>query len=435
MKSKINIIIAIFLLAFLFTTPIISSTSLKIKGSTILRQINNEITLNPKVIEILDKINETMLINYLQDIVNIGPRSTGTYGCEKAAEYIYEQFKSTGLHTRYQPWESWGSKGHNQYYKSKNVEATQYGTNKDWDEVIVFNAHYDTIRRTVGANDDGSGTASVLAAAYVLSQYEFNRTFKFVTFSGEEIGLRGSRAYAKELYDKDIDLVVEFNADMIGYATTYETGHKLRLSMSEDTHWIAEIADTINDGYNLDFTIERYTRTREGRGGSDYFEFLQYGYESIAYWPGEWDPNMHKPTDTIDKINFSYLTNMTRFIAGTMAILGDVPIPIPQAKIANPKLGKLYKNDRTLLKFKYNRTIFLGKSWVTAEIKPGNSPIERVEFYYDDKLEYTDSDLPYQWWLDKTSLWFHKLKVIAYDESGQKSTDEIKIFYINKKDN
>lgn len=434
MKSKIHLIIATILIGFLLATPIISSTPSIIKNGPIINQINKEVTLNPKIIEILDKINETMLRRYMQELLDIGPRSTGTYGCEKAAEYIYEQFSSTGLKTRYQPWKSWGSRGHNQFYISNNVEATQYGTNEDWDEVIVFNAHYDTVRRTVGANDDGSGTVSVLAAAYVLSQYEFNRTFKFVTFSGEEIGLRGSRAYAKELYEKDIDLLVEFNADMIGYATTYETAHKLRLSITEDVHWVADITDTINDGYDLDFTIERYNRTREGRGGSDYFEFLQYGYESIACWPGEWDPNMHKPTDNIDNINFSYLTNMTRFIAGTMAILGDTPITVPQAKIVNPKHGRFYKNDRTLLKFKYNRTIFLGNSWVTAEIKPGNSSIEKVEFYYDDKLEYTDTDLPYQWWLNKTSIWFHKLKVVAYDKKGQTSTDEIKIFYINKND-
>ena len=434
MKNKINIFLIISIVVFLFANPLTSSTSLENINPINIIQINSQSALAPKIIEILDKINESLLRDILQDLVDIGPRSTGTYGCEKAAEYIYERFVSSGLQTKYKPWESRGSKGHNHYYISKNIEGTLNGTNKDWDEVIVFNAHYDTVRKTVGANDDGSGTAAVLAAAYVLGQYEFNRTLKFVTFSGEEIGLRGSRSYAKEFYEKDINLMVEFNADMIGYATTYETAHKLRLSITEDAHWIADITDLINDGYNLNFNIEHYNRTRDGRGGSDYHEFLQYGYESIAFWEAEHDLNMHKPTDTIDKINFSYLVNMTRFIAGTMAILGDSPIQKPQLKIANPKHGRFYSNDRELLKFKYNRTIFIGNSWISAEIKAGSSPIEKVEFYYDDKLEYTTYQLPYIWWLNKTSFNFHIIKVIVYDKTGQTSTDEIKILYINKND-
>ena len=54
---------------------------------------------------------------------------------------------------------------------------------------IIFNAHYDSVAKGPGANDDGSGTVAVLAAAYALSHFDFKRTIKFVTFSGEEIGL------------------------------------------------------------------------------------------------------------------------------------------------------------------------------------------------------------------------------------------------------
>jgi hypothetical protein len=37
-------------------------------------------------------IDEHLILNYLQNIVGLGPRKTGTYGCEKAAEYIHRQF-------------------------------------------------------------------------------------------------------------------------------------------------------------------------------------------------------------------------------------------------------------------------------------------------------------------------------------------------------
>ncbi len=218
--KKITLHLLSLLLLFTLTSNSI------ITANTIIQKTEIK-SINPKIQEIIKKINETFIKNYIEYLVlEIGSRYTGTYGCEKAANYIYQQFQNMGIQARYQNWSAWGNIWNPGFFKSQNVIGTKFGTDKDSDEIIIFNAHYDTIKETVGAIDDGSGTVGVLAAAYILSQYNFKRTIEFVAFSGEEIGLCGSHKYARELYDQQIPVLVEFNADGIGQATSKETGKK-----------------------------------------------------------------------------------------------------------------------------------------------------------------------------------------------------------------
>jgi len=172
-------------------------------------QNTSTLTGDEKVQEILDKINETLVRNFMEYLVfDIGIRTTGTPGCQKAAFFIYDQFESMGLNVRYHNWNTRINRSDPDFLTGQNVEATQQGSDPTYDDIILFNAHYDTAKGTVGANDDGSGTVSVLAAAYVLSQYTFKRTMKFVAFSGEEQGLFGSEAYVRELYEQQTPVLV-----------------------------------------------------------------------------------------------------------------------------------------------------------------------------------------------------------------------------------
>ena len=399
-----------------------------------------------KIQQILDTIDDKLVEGYLVDLVTIGQRYTGTYGCEKAAEYIYNQFSQMGLELRYHYWEDWGPLWEKRlfsdkifwiphFFKSKNVEATLPGIKNDTkDEILIFNAHYDTVRYTVGANDDGSGIAGVLAAAYALSQHEFNRTIKFVTFSGEEIHLLGSKAYAKEQYEKDANILFEFNADMIGKASDDYNATRMGIGATEDGHWVLDIFQDLTEKYDINFQFHRYSVSRNlGRGWSDYFHFITFGYESICIWESEGDPNMHTPQDTLDNVNFSYLANTTRHIAGTLAILGDKEDIHPQIRIANPKKGRLFYEDFEIKKLRLNKTIVLDDTLICTEITKGKTPIEKVEFYYDGKLMSTIEEPPYQWRLNERSFGIKKkiVKVIAYDELGRTTEDEVLLRYTN----
>ena len=109
-------------------------------------------------------MNESLILNFLEEIVEFSPRNTGTYGCVKAGEYIYEKFIEMGLETKIYNWTSFGSRYFPRNFKGQNIEAILSGNDKI-EEIIVYNAHYDSVKLSPGADDDGSGVASVLATA------------------------------------------------------------------------------------------------------------------------------------------------------------------------------------------------------------------------------------------------------------------------------
>jgi len=426
-------------LLLLLNSQIISSTSnLTISNQKTSITLSETIPLNnnfnSKIEAAIQMVNESMLREFLTVLsVDIGIRFTQTDGSEKAAKYIFEQFSSMGLQTRYHKWADFNNWWTLKFYKDKNVEATLYGTDILNDETLIINAHYDSGIVSPGAIDDGSGVAAVLAAAYVLSQFEFNRTIKFVAFSGEEVGLVGSRNYVRELYKNNEDILVEFNADMVGSANTSEEGRTVYISKTQDAQWVIDEIKKVNQDYGLNFNINNaWNLTAEGtRHGSDFFDFVLHGYEAVAFWESGNYGYAHSSNDTIDKVNFSYLTNMTRLIVASLAHLADIKNYYPQVKIDAPKRGRLYFNDNTILNLKHEFTVVFGQFLVSAKVKPGDAPIEKVQFYYDGKLVFTDMKIPYQWILNIPSFNKHTIQVIAFDEKGRNTSDKITFSFIN----
>jgi hypothetical protein len=430
--TKSFIFLAIIILV---SSPLISSSSVELNTNQSNKinksPINNN--TNQKITQALENITESQIKEYLEGLVAIGPRMTGQYGCDKAAVYLYQTFEDMDLAVRYQKWIVRSQGKFHRLYKSQNVEAILPGTSLHR-ESIVFNAHYDSIAISDGANDDGSGVVAVLAAANVLRNYEFNRTIKFVQFAGEEVGLIGAREYVEESYDNNEDIFVEINADMIGYAETASGGRNASISPCPNTEWIIDEVKHVNNNYGINFNlIDRYRLDPDDdRGGSDFYHFLQYGYDVFAFWQYEHNADYwHTPDDTIEHINFSYLTNMTKLIVATIAHLADIENTHPQVQIGAPRRGRLYYEDRNLLDLKYNRIWVVDDFRICVEVKPGDAPIEKVEFYIDGKLKNTDTDAPYQWRLNERSIRKHALKVIAYDEAGRKVSDQLIFRHIN----
>jgi len=434
MKKSFNILrkSTIFLIVICFSTSAssISFSQQNDSNSSVFNAQIQTMTTNQKITGLLQMINETLIREFLETIVGFAPRVSGSYGCEKTAQYIHQQFMNMELLTRYQNWTAWGNLYHPHFYTSQNVEGTLTGTNVMDKSAIIFNAHYDSIATGPGANDDGSGTVGVLAAAYALSHFSFKRTVKFVTFSGEEIGLCGSRAYAKEAYERNESILVEINADMIGYDNGSQN---TRVTATEDAGWIADIFQSINNNYSIGLTVNRgnINRVNHKMGGSDYSPFLVYGWESICCWEGDHDPNFHTAQDDLNNVNISYLVNMTRIIAASIAYLADLTETSPQVRITSPRIGFLYNTGLRKRAIDDLKTTVINNIWIWAEIDYATVPIERAEFYYDGKLVFTDTEAPFKWQFNKFSLRNHEITVFVYDQLGRNSSDWREIHFIN----
>lgn len=270
--------------------------------------------------DIIKQLDEQTMWNYLVNITSFGPRVTGTQGCENVANYLYDEFEGFGLKVKYHNWSDNALSG-------KNVEATLEGSDKSSDKIYIICGHYDGVPETIGADDNGAGTVSVLCAAKILSQYEFDHTIRFVLFSGEEQGIHGSYYYALDAAKNKDNIVAVLNIDMTGYATNIEDGNSVLLFENIRSQWISEKSVEVNAKYhnhiNLEVKIKRMLADC-----SDHFCFWQNGYDAIFYYEAKMNPDYHTPQDNLDTVNITYATKIARLSLATIAELSQITNPI-----------------------------------------------------------------------------------------------------------
>lgn len=97
-----------------------------------------------------------------------------------------------------------------------NVVGELTGTTTP-EKIYIIGGHYDHLEGDrPGGDDNASGTAGVLEAARVLSQYRFESTIRFIAFNGEEDGLVGSKDYVdNHVIPGGENIVGMINMDMI----------------------------------------------------------------------------------------------------------------------------------------------------------------------------------------------------------------------------
>ena len=371
---------------------------------------------------ILEQITPESMEEYIQALQDFGPRVTGSVACREAAEYIEAEFEEYGLIVREDNWTYHG-------YEDINIEATLVGENTSSDEIYIVCAHYDSVPGSPGADDDGSGVAAVLAAAKVLSKYKFEHTIRFITFSGEEQGLLGSREYAKEAYENGDNIVAVLNADMIGYTETNEGKTHVIIEETTSSSWITDIAINASEEYADEIELEIVREPSYPY--SDHASFLQYGFDAIFFFEYEFNDYYHSSEDTIDKMDLDYAARITRLIVATLIELAEIKegdYEKPVVKIEKP-YGHLYINNREIISLP--STVIIGKIEIEAYAFDNESGIDSVEFYIDGRMVARDEQQPYQWLWDKRALLLHKIGVKAYDKAGNEGYDEIKVWIFN----
>jgi hypothetical protein len=385
------------------------------------------------IIEMINQINESILFEYHQGLMKFGPRYTGSLNCSLAAQYIYNSFKEMGLDVEFHGWNYDG-------ILSKNVVATLYGTDMNSTAEYILCGHYDTIAVSPGANDDGSGTAAVLAIAHILSQYHFNHTIRFITFSGEEVGTYGSFTYARDAYYHGDNIVAVLNMDIIGYASTTEGGKHIRFSPPSRSRWIADYATTISEKYNeiIDMKIDTLPSYR----GNDAQAFIDYGFDGVWIHHPDGYPWGHSSNDTANHLNWSYYVKVTKLMLAITAEIAQKPIDI-QVVLNRPNEGCTYFFENPVLESSFGKhyfwglrglTIILGGKTVASAEVFSNEPIQYVIFCIDGYFMFWDTQPPYEWTIQG---WFfpiigkHIFEVCAYTTSGKIASDEMDIFMLS----
>ncbi len=266
---------------------------------------------NPAVAALIDQLDEDLVLEYLEDLVDFGPRVTGTNACSQAGQYIYDEFEKMGLDVRFHNWSSWG-------YNDRNVEATIHASGTS-DEIYIVCAHYDSVPGSPGADDNGSGSALVLALAHVLSHCTFDNTIRFVTFSGEEQGLLGSFEYANDARNAGDNIVAVLNADMVGNAPTSNDEKKMKIYDDNSSTWITNFTDNVATTYMAQLDLDVIPSGQSW--GSDHYAFQYYNFDAVFYHEYEFSNVYHSPQDTIQNMNPYYNMKCARLTLATLAEL------------------------------------------------------------------------------------------------------------------
>ncbi|MBS3778344.1 MAG: M28 family peptidase [Candidatus Thermoplasmatota archaeon] len=271
---------------------------------------------NEHIIPILQQLSTKMTIGYIQNLTSFGPRVTSSEECAEAATYIYQEFQEMGLDVTYHNW----TETDNLY--GSNVEATLPGVNNPNDEIFIICGHYDSVYGSPGADDNAAGTSVVLSAAELMSNHYFNYTVKFVTFSGEEQGLIGSKHYARQAYENDDNIIGVLNADMMGYAATEEGERHVVVYDNDESSWLTEFSKQISKDYDKYINLEIVNGGSSGR--SDHASFHWAGFNAIFYFEYEVNPNYHSSHDVLENMNPSYATNVSRLALATLLSLSEL---------------------------------------------------------------------------------------------------------------
>jgi outer membrane protein assembly factor BamB len=99
-----------------------------------------------------------------------------------------------------------------------------------------------------------------------------------------------------------------------------------------------------------------------------------------------------------------------------------VSSPPPLLTIKKPENGIYFRDNKVV---RFSRPIIIGSITIQADATQEPFGINSVEFYIDDALKATDTEIPYQWTWATPTFFKHTIKVIAYDTSGKSTGKSI----------
>ena len=199
-------------------------------------------------------------------------------------------------------------------------------------EVVVLSAHYDHLGKSGrqvfhGADDNASGTATVLSVAAVFDSLARQgirprRSILFVLFSGEEGGLLGSQYFLTNTPIPLNQFVCDLNVDMIGRVDEAHRGkpdycYLIRGDQGSELQLIAEKANrqSVNlalnkGGYDTKNDLDQHFFR------SDHYNFAKLGIPVLLFTSGQ-HSDYHRPSDTADKIEYNVLQKRATLVFQT----------------------------------------------------------------------------------------------------------------------
>ena len=281
----------------------------------------NAITPDPAIQALVAQVSQAQLAADVATMEGFGTRRHWEPGEVNAQNWLVTRLNSLGLTTTTFDYDSGAD-----VVIGEKLGAT------DPSRIVIVGAHYDSVNwqgsassPAPGADDDASGTAGVLEIARVLANEDFDFTIRFCAFSGEEMGLLGSEAYAAHLEAIGADVIGMIQLDMTAYRAPGDT---------QSVGFVTNDTDTALNNFAMDV----YSAYVPGLiinigalsgGTSDHRSFFNHGFPAIFPFEdlGSYSPYIHTPSD-ITGISANDFQLSEMITAGALATVAELARPV-----------------------------------------------------------------------------------------------------------
>ncbi len=325
-----------------------------------------------------------------------------------AANYIKQKLNSYGLVTYDQNFSSTG----------RNVYGVQLGSLYPNKKYIIC-AHYDDMPSGTiapGADDNASGTAAVIEAARIFTQYNSKYTIIYALWDEEEQGLIGSAYYAQQAFNAGDSIMGVLNMDMIAYDNDNDGVGEIHIRNFGNSVALKDEMVLVNNTYAIGVVP---SIINPGTTASDQASFWNNGYGALLlieeYYGGDFNAYYHTVNDLITHFNLPYFLKMSRLTLGTLATLAQLTDIVPvellafNASVRNSEVHLLWSTASELnnMGFEIERSISNPDNFVTVGFVDGKGTSTVINYY-----SFTDNPQ-----VNGVNQLYYRLKQIDFDGS------------------
>ena len=261
-------------------------------------------------------------------------------------------------------------------HTSENIIARKAGQYEEAKTYVVC-SHYDAVEGSPGADANASGIAGVLTAMQILSKYDFKHSIKFAGLDLQTIDFRGSTEFVYKGGIKDyekVDGVVVF--DMLGYTSAepmsqhvpgdfgklFPEVHAQMVQNQFKADFALSVGNENSGSFSKQFTSSAARYVPELKiisvitpGNGEATPYFQEG-DQAAFWYANYralnvgdggksrSPFVYSKNDTMDKLNFAFMSNIVKATVATIAELAEIQhcasvTAIPKVKVPLTTVG------------------------------------------------------------------------------------------------
>lgn len=299
---------------------------------------------------LVNEVDSARIYSDMKFIQGIRHHTTGLAHLNETRDSIQSLLASKGMYMEKHSFPYSGTTGQNLIGSLAGTDSAK--------QVVIVDAHYDSVANAPGADDNGSGTVGMMEIARLLSRYPTKKTQRYIGFDFEESGLIGSSKYVTNYLPADEQIQGVFNFEMIAYwsdqpnTQSVPAGFGVYFPVAVQAisgnqyrgDFITNVGSAASASLELLFSnsaqqyvpdLKVITLNVPGNGlpnltdlrRSDHTPFWDSGRKALMITDGANFRNecYHTPSDTLDnKLNMTFMTNVVKATLASAAQLAEV---------------------------------------------------------------------------------------------------------------